>query len=39
LQYQGPSTTITPAFKFNHIYALGLAKAIGMNLKRDAFSE
>lgn len=26
-------------YKFNYIYAVGLAKALGMNLRKEAFSE
>ena len=33
------SNSSGPVYKFNHNYALGLGRALGLHLKRDAFQE
>lgn len=36
---QSSNTNTGPVYKFNYNYATGLAKALGMNLRKDMFSE
>lgn len=39
LQNPSNSNSSGPVYRFNHNYAHGLARALGMHLKKDAFSE
>lgn len=39
LTTQSSTANTGPVYKFNYTYAVGLAKALGMNLRKEAFSE